>query len=84
MGVDAWAVGDIGAQKRRDYTVIGPGTGLGVAIQTPHGEVVPSEAGHVQFAPTDSHEIELLRRPQTRQTRQTLPPMSRPAVRLRT
>ena len=42
-------------------TVIGPGTGLGVAIQTPHGEVVPSEAGHVHFAPTDSHEIELLR-----------------------
>jgi glucokinase len=42
-------------------TVIGPGTGLGVAIQTPRGEVVPSEAGHVHFAPTDTHEIELLR-----------------------
>lgn len=41
--------------------IIGPGTGLGVAIQTPGGEVVPSEGGHVGFAPTDSHEIELLR-----------------------
>jgi glucokinase len=41
--------------------VIGPGTGLGVAIQTPGGEVVPSEGGHMGFAPTDSHEIELLR-----------------------
>ncbi|MBT8403710.1 MAG: glucokinase [Gemmatimonadetes bacterium] len=42
-------------------TVIGPGTGLGVAIQTPRGEVVPSEGGHIHFAPTDNHEIELLR-----------------------
>ena len=42
-------------------TVIGPGTGLGVAIQTPSGEVVPSEGGHVAFAPTDDHEMELLR-----------------------
>lgn len=42
-------------------TVIGPGTGLGIAIQTPGGEVVPSEGGHVGFAPTDDHEIELLR-----------------------
>ncbi len=42
-------------------TVIGPGTGLGIAIQTPGGEVVPSEGGHVGFAPTDDHEIELLK-----------------------
>lgn len=42
-------------------TVIGPGTGLGVAIQTPSGEVVPSEGGHVAFAPTDDHEMDLLR-----------------------
>lgn len=40
--------------------IVGPGTGLGVAIQTPAGEVIPSEGGHVGFAPTDSHEIELL------------------------
>jgi glucokinase len=41
--------------------VIGPGTGLGVAMRLPSGEVVPSEGGHVGFAPTNSHEIELLR-----------------------
>lgn len=41
--------------------VIGPGTGLGVAVQTPGGEVVPSEAGHFGFAPANEHEIALLR-----------------------
>jgi glucokinase len=41
--------------------VIGPGTGLGVAVQAPGGEVVPSEGGHMAFAPTNEHEIELLR-----------------------
>lgn len=41
--------------------VIGPGTGLGVAVQTPAGDIVPSEGGHVSFAPTNHHEIELLR-----------------------
>ena len=43
-------------------TIIGPGTGLGVAIQAPSGEVIPSEGGHMGFAPTDDHEIELLRK----------------------
>lgn len=42
-------------------TVIGPGTGLGVAIQMPSGEIIPSEAGHVGFAATSEHEIALLR-----------------------
>lgn len=41
--------------------VVGPGTGLGVAIQMPSGEVLPSEGGHVGFAPTNDHEIDLLR-----------------------
>jgi glucokinase len=41
--------------------VVGPGTGLGVAIQMPNGEVLPSEGGHVGFAPTNDHEIDLLR-----------------------
>ena len=31
--------------------VVGPGTGLGVAIQMPSGEILPSEGGHVGFAP---------------------------------
>jgi glucokinase len=42
-------------------TVIGPGTGLGMAVQTMSGEVVPSEGGHVAFAPTTEHEIAILR-----------------------
>lgn len=41
--------------------VVGPGTGLGVAIQMPSGEVLPSEGGHVGFAPTSNHQIDLLR-----------------------
>lgn len=40
--------------------IIGPGTGLGVAIQTVDGEVLPSEGGHVGFAPNDPHELKLL------------------------
>ncbi|MFQ5537846.1 MAG: glucokinase [Gemmatimonadota bacterium] len=46
--------------ERGIRTVVGPGTGLGVAIQTTGGEVIPSEAGHVGFAPTSRHGIELL------------------------
>ncbi len=41
-------------------TVLGPGTGLGMAVQMPSGEVIPSEGGHVGFAPTNAHEIEIL------------------------
>ncbi|HSG07906.1 MAG TPA: glucokinase [Longimicrobiales bacterium] len=41
--------------------VVGPGTGLGVAILMPSGEVLPSEGGHVGFAPTNNHQIDLLR-----------------------
>lgn len=42
-------------------TIIGPGTGLGVAIQMPHGGIIPSEGGHMGFAATSEHEIDLLR-----------------------
>jgi glucokinase len=42
-------------------TMIGPGTGLGVAVRTPGGEIVPSEGGHIGFAPSSEHEIDLLR-----------------------
>ena len=41
--------------------VVGPGTGLGVAAMMPKGEIVPSEAGHIAFAPTSEHEVELLK-----------------------
>ena len=40
--------------------VLGPGSGLGVAALLPGGEIVPSEGGHVAFAPTDHHQLELL------------------------
>lgn len=40
--------------------VIGPGTGLGVSALMPSGDILPSEAGHVGFAPADSHQSDLL------------------------
>jgi glucokinase len=41
--------------------VIGPGTGLGVSAMMASGEIVPSEAGHVAFAPVNDHEADLLK-----------------------
>lgn len=46
--------------------VVGPGTGLGVAIHMPGCPVLPSEGGHVGFAPASEHEIDLLRALSTR------------------
>jgi glucokinase len=46
-------------------TVIGPGTGLGVAQLVCNGDaqtVLATEGGHVGFAPVDEFEFELLRR----------------------
>lgn len=40
--------------------VLGPGTGLGVSAMLASGEIVPSEAGHVSFAPQNPHELALL------------------------
>lgn len=40
--------------------ILGPGTGLGVAMLLPGGRVIPSEGGHVAFAPTTRHEMDLL------------------------
>jgi len=49
---------------RPDKTLVlaalGPGTGLGVAGLTPGGEIIPSEGGHLAFAPTTVHEVDLL------------------------
>jgi glucokinase len=42
-------------------TVLGPGTGLGIAVLTAGGEVIPSEGGHVGFAPSDQHGVDLFR-----------------------
>lgn len=40
--------------------VLGPGTGLGVAGLTPGGDIIPSEGGHLAFAPVTEHEVALL------------------------
>ncbi|MEH6592394.1 MAG: glucokinase [Halioglobus sp.] len=40
--------------------IMGPGTGLGVSAMLPSGEILPSEAGHVAFAPVNKHEADLL------------------------
>ncbi|MBB3047935.1 glucokinase [Litorivivens lipolytica] len=40
--------------------VLGPGTGLGVSGMMPSGEIIPSEGGHVGFAPTTRHQSQLL------------------------
>ena len=40
--------------------VIGPGTGLGMSALLPSGEILPSEAGHIGFAPVDQHQSDLL------------------------
>ncbi|MFT5692315.1 MAG: glucokinase [Oceanicoccus sp.] len=41
--------------------VIGPGTGLGVSAMMPSGDILPSEAGHIAFAPSNNHEVDLLK-----------------------
>lgn len=48
------------ADERGVIAVLGPGTGLGVAALTHSGEILPSEGGHVGFAPTDAHQSALL------------------------
>lgn len=42
-------------------TILGPGTGLGIAVQMIGGEIIPSEGGHVGFAPSNDHEMDILR-----------------------
>jgi glucokinase len=72
LSIDHLAEGDltwIGTPRLHEVgcrVVVGPGTGLGVAIQVPDGEVLSSEGGHVGFTPTSDHEIDLLRTLRTR------------------
>jgi glucokinase len=44
----------------RVRVVLGPGTGLGVAGVSGDGEIMPTEGGHVAFAPANKHELQLL------------------------
>lgn len=50
----------LGSDKGTEV-VLGPGTGLGVAVRhCDSGTIMPSEGGHISFAPTDQDERELL------------------------
>lgn len=49
--------------KNASYSVFGLGTGLGGAIGAPHNNglsVIPTEIGHISFAPKTDEQIELL------------------------
>ncbi|MGH8672358.1 MAG: glucokinase, partial [Burkholderiales bacterium] len=68
-GIDALEKNDVYAlQKGKPVVdgqraIVGAGTGLGVGFMTwhdDHYEVISSEGGHVDFAPTDKQQIELL------------------------
>lgn len=59
---DLYWIGDArpvsAAEKVR--AILGPGTGLGVAALTPSGDILPSEGGHVGFAPVSQHQVDIL------------------------
>lgn len=78
LGAVAHAVATLGDEHFRDIcgpsvplphegvvSIVGPGTGLGVAAllrRNGHYEVIETEGGHVDFAPLDSLEDEILAR----------------------
>ena len=41
-------------------TVLGPGTGMGIAMVSPGGRVIGTEGGHVSFAPETDREMAIL------------------------
>lgn len=51
---------DMRPTGQRIRALVGPGTGLGISIQTISGEVLPSEAGHIAFAARTPHQIDIL------------------------
>lgn len=60
------------ARSSLTAAVLGPGTGLGVcllAVREGRTNVLPSEAGHIGFAPRDALEMEVLRLLQARHGR---------------
>ncbi len=62
---DAYHVLQQGVPKAHHVrAILGAGTGLGVAISVSNGaryQVIPTEGGHVDFAPTDDTQINLLK-----------------------
>jgi glucokinase len=64
LGPDDLAQVGGGEARPGARAVLGPGTGLGVALLAESGGkriAMPGEGGHVGFAPVDEHEIEILR-----------------------
>jgi len=56
-------VGGADAVAGKPMGILGPGTGLGVSLVVPAGntfQVVAGEGGHVDFAPVDALEVEVL------------------------
>lgn len=65
-------IGDGESKADSPMVVLGPGTGLGVCAVVPTGprvSVLPGEGGHVDFAPVDDTEVEILRLLRTRYSR---------------
>jgi glucokinase len=70
FGIEALEEGDLTViqkgtvQVNASRVVIGPGTGLGMAMMVwrdDHYEVIPSEGGHADFAPVDALQMHLLK-----------------------
>jgi glucokinase len=53
-------VGELRPEKSKVKVILGAGTGLGAAIMSQNGDILPSEGGHLAFAPTTPHELEIL------------------------
>ncbi len=53
-------IGSPRPEGKKVKAVLGPGTGLGVSALMPGGQPLPSEAGHLAFAPIDEREVALL------------------------
>ncbi len=53
-------IGEPRPGKAKVKAILGAGTGLGAAVMSQNGDILPSEGGHLAFAPTSPHEMEIL------------------------
>lgn len=63
------------ARRACPRLVLGPGTGLGIALLAPSGDgwqVIPGEGGHADLAPVDDEELEVWQRLRDRHGRASL------------
>lgn len=69
------ACGKGSAWPQSPRLVLGPGTGLGIAVFAPSGDgwaVIPGDGGHADLAPVDDEELEIWRRLRAQLGRVTL------------